>query len=332
MCGLIFVARNDGISANGMVAKRYNNQKSRGSEGFGYVSIKQGKLADYQRSETAKEIESVLTKDTSSAILFHHRMPTSTINHKDASHPILVSRKEWTHDYYVAHNGIISNSDEMKLQHEAQGFKYTTEIVKKTFTLTAWWRNESFNDSEALAVELAKAIETGMDNITIDGSIAVLVLQVEKESKNAVLFYGRNGGNPLVVERAKNFLAVKSEGSGESIVVDMLYSINLTTGAEAVKPFEFGKYKYSGLWSDDLIGYRSETEETDEVDYITLLEEQDRLAKELQLAEVAQNEEKIIAIQNDLYEIATWIEDYELEQAESYQNEAKHKTYAKLPF
>ena len=257
MCGICYVRRLDSKLASKMIEKRYRKQKERGSEGFGYVAICDNIVKVYRRSATEKSIIEKLNEETATEILFHHRFPTSTPNFAEASHPIKVDNEKLSHIYYVVHNGIISNDDELKPQHEAEGYKYTTELVQK-------WRNGGntiqkqimWNDSEALAIELAKDLDgeaLGIPQMT--GSIAFIALQVDKKSKEVTkVFFGRNSGNPLKLETVKGqFIGITSQGSGINIKENTLYTIDNRTNEVEEKAYTIGvTYRYAGYnYTDD---------------------------------------------------------------------------------
>lgn len=249
MCGICFIKRIDGKPASKLVERRYQNQKERGSEGFGYVSIKNGHVENYRRCETEKGIIKRLEAENAEEVLFHHRFPTSTPNFKQSAHPIKVSNAILKYDYYFVHNGIISNDDELKEKHNRLGFKYTTEIEQKyrsegnTIFQTTMW-----NDSESLAIEFALDIEHGKNGIeTVKGSIAFIALQVDKKTKKIVrMFYGRNAGNPLKQEVIKDqFIALTSDGYGSDININRLYSVDYADNKVEDVPYMVGKYAFN---------------------------------------------------------------------------------------
>ncbi len=168
MCGLCFVTRFDGHSAKKKIRKLYFHQKSRGTSGYGYVSVAEGKVGT-ARAIDEKGIMEFLNEEQSNTILFHHRTPTSTPNVVESTHPIEVKNKILEHDYYVAHNGIISNADTLKKKHEGLGFEYTTELEKVWKTKkNHYYKDEViFNDSEALAIEVALVIEGKQDCVQV---------------------------------------------------------------------------------------------------------------------------------------------------------------------
>lgn len=256
MCGIVYTLRMDKKPAKKMVAKRYQKQKHRGSQGFGYVSVKGDRIQDYVKATTEKKILELLDSSESSHLLFHHRYPTSTENFSETAHPIKVSLPTSKYDYYVVHNGVISNDDELKEKHDKEGILYGTEIVQK-------WRSKNhnhviskmtqYNDSECLAIELAKYFdgEGSKDGIPqVRGSIAFIAYKVDRASKKILrVFFARNSGNPLNLEYAKGkHLVLSSEGNGSPILTDTLYCLHLdkvyTDETKCIEniPFKCGTY------------------------------------------------------------------------------------------
>ena len=199
MCGLIYVRRHDNRPAAKSVRKRYEKQKGRGQEGFGYVAIKDSQVVAYERATTEAEIMHKMLKETAPEILFHHRFPTSIPNIEEAAHPIKVEHSSFENQYYVAHNGIISNAYARKTEHEKLGHIYSTEL-KETFRSIATGKLYNgtfsrFNDSEALAIDTACAFET-QTPIGCIGPTAVIGFIVNN-GRVADRFFYRNNSNPL---------------------------------------------------------------------------------------------------------------------------------------
>jgi predicted glutamine amidotransferase len=216
MCGIVYQRREDMRPCSKGVLKRYRKQKDRGEDGFGYVSVSEGGvIEEYKRFQDEKAVKRALERSASSHVLFHHRFPTSTPNLAEAAHPIRVSNKELDFDYYVVHNGVINNGDDYKDEHEALGYKYTTEIETQYRTAKGklFTAEVQYNDSETLAIELARTLEGLQGGVRTKGTIAYIVMQVEKASKKLVAtYYGTNGGNPLTVDRTNGILTIASEG------------------------------------------------------------------------------------------------------------------------
>ena len=154
----------------------------------------------------------------------------------------------------MIHNGIISNADELKVKHNKLGYQYTTEIKKQWITRILTYEQEMFNDSESLAIELARTLEGKQEKSEAEGSIAFVVLQVEKQSNRALaIHYGRNGMSPLVLDNSKDYIAITSEGQGTSVKTNILYTLTLADHSIAEKSMQLGQaedYRQSYDWSD----------------------------------------------------------------------------------
>jgi len=76
MCGIIY-AKNlkDNQPVNNLIKILYQNQKSRGQLGFGFVGMN-SKGIDTYRAISEKEIMQYLNDNQYSEIIFHHRNPT----------------------------------------------------------------------------------------------------------------------------------------------------------------------------------------------------------------------------------------------------------------
>lgn len=258
MCGIVKVRRLDGKKANNKVIHEYNLQKYRGSEGFGFCSIKNGKMRNYVRHTTEKDIFSLLQADDATDIMFHHRFPTSTENIMEASHPIIVKNKELDSIFYVVHNGIITNCQRLKAKHELLGYQYTTVITKYLKTMyNEYCYDSQFNDSESLAIELARYLSGKTSSIETVGSVAFIVLETDRKGNAKKLYYGRNEGNPLTVTLTNKVEVIASVG-GVSIKSNTLYTYNYKTNKTEQKPFQVGSYSlpaYPSTYSSTNWGY-----------------------------------------------------------------------------
>lgn len=262
MCGIVHVKRFDGKSAVKMAERRYRDQKERGTEGFGFVALNKGIVTKYLRSANEKPILDAMGQAIADEVLFHHRNPTSTINCWECAHPIKVSLPSLTYDYYVAHNGVIHNSDELKKEHDKEGIKYTS-------LLRQYWLSEAdnvrsgvtkWNDSESLAIELAKSLDksatSGIANVK--GSIAFLVIKVEKTTgKSVALFWGRNYMSPLQYSKSDEFLVITSTGKGTEVKPHTLYSLEYETGEYKEQSYLVGTAAYQTGYGNGYGGYNS---------------------------------------------------------------------------
>lgn len=241
MCGLITAySRNAKKSASITVVKQYGKQWIRGNDGFGFIAVdlKNGhKIEKYIRKQTEQAIEKQLLKCESNLIMYHHRLPTSTINIPETNHPIKISHPDLPFILYVAHNGIISNADDRQIDHKVNGYNYSTAITvcekvihaNQTYTISGS-KKEKFNDSEALAWDIALVLAGKQKEVKARGSIAFTAIQTDLNGKVTHFHYGRNAFNPLILQTNKNGWLLASEANGKMIDPDVLYTIDLISG------------------------------------------------------------------------------------------------------
>lgn len=242
MCGIVFVKNSNDKKASKKVFKRYQAQSKRGTQGYGAVSIKDGKVDQVYRSEDEKGIR-IIHKDNAPTMLFHHRTPTSTPNLEECTHPIFVTHEELDHDYLVVHNGIISNDTTLKTDFEAKGYIYTTKVCQYYKTKDGYRPNgrEVFNDSESLAIDLAIAIEEGTTKTRAQGSIAFIAIQYRRDTKEVLnVYFGRNDRNPLKLDRTGGGIVLASEGAGEDVEPHKLHKLNMSTNQITSRDFDVG--------------------------------------------------------------------------------------------
>jgi predicted glutamine amidotransferase len=268
MCGIVYAFRTDDKPAAKRVMKRYKRQAARGQDGFGYVAISDDfKVQEYRRFMTEAGVRTGLMGSDAKHVLFHHRFPTSTINIAEAAHPILVKHPELKHSYYIVHNGVISNPDEVKPEHEEMGYKYTTEIngFYKATSGKVYQGQSSYNDSEALAIELARTIEGLQPAVRTRGSIAVMALQCDKTGQNVkALYYGTNGGNPLTITSDEAGIVIASEG-GSQIRSNVMYRTEFESGDTAEVQVPLPSYYSSAVGYG--YNYKPAHDDNEEEDY-----------------------------------------------------------------
>ena len=200
--------------------------------GFGVLEVSADRFKIRRATEAVKALIDV-TRTKSPIIMFHHRQPTGTDNTLEQTHPIKVSHAELQCDYYVMHNGVIHNAvTRNKVHTEELGYAYTTKEEKEetTYNGTSYAsRYRDFNDSEALAIDLARFIEGLETTIKSQGAAAFIILQINKKTqKPQRIFWGTNGRNPLVMYATKDQIELASELPwGEDAAVDTLYSIKI---------------------------------------------------------------------------------------------------------
>lgn len=237
MCGIVYAFNKSDKPASKRVLKRYTKQRNRGEDGFGFVAIDDERnVQSYQRFQNEKQVRKALEKVEARHVLFHHRYPTSTENVPEGAHPIMVKHKELKHTYYVVHNGVISNTKTLKPLHDELGYKYNTAIdtIYRTAKGTMYTGKSQFNDSETLAIELARTIEGLQPSVRATGTIAFIVLQANKAgTKVRSMYYGTNGGNPLTVTDDNYGVVIASEG-GKPITANVVYKKDFATDQFAI--------------------------------------------------------------------------------------------------
>jgi len=252
MCGIF------GTKSYKKLIKKYNKQRARGSEGFGILNVaKNGKVEVIRETDEQKFINQLSKlKDKGGKFCFvHHRFPTSTKNYKSQTHPIKVENKSLEFDYYVLHNGVISNTNELKDHHDKLKFDYSTLLTYKTVMSSFVGKSTSFdydwNDSNSLAIELARFLEGQIKDLTsVKGSFAFIVIQTTKKGVLNKVFVGRNSGNPLMIDEFGSF---GSEIGTSEIVAGKIFELNISNmGLVEVKQFtdNYEKKSYS-------IGFRT---------------------------------------------------------------------------
>ena len=240
MCGIAMGFSKKGKRISKSIMKRYLDQKHRGSQGFGYVAFykdgKGGKIS-VGRSTEEPEIRTQIMNEHSSMIMFHHRFPTSTPNVVEATHPIYVSHDELDYDYFVVHNGVVRNATELRTKHENLKYVYNTVIETELVThhtskktgakyFTSGTKTEKFNDSEALAIEVARLLDGMTSSIDAVGTIAIIAWKINKETGKLVsISYGHNSGNPLTIADTSDSFFLTSMG-GADLPEDILYTLS----------------------------------------------------------------------------------------------------------
>jgi len=251
MCGIVYIKTN-GTPAAPKVWSRYLLQKTRGQQGYGFIALKDGVMMAYERAETEAEIYKLLKDRQESEIIFHHRFPTSTPNYAEVAHPIHITAPILKYDYYFVHNGMVHNDDEMKKEHESLGIRYSTicEEVMMVGRKKKQVVKSCFNDSEALGIDLALAIENNQASLTSESSAAFIILQVEKNAKKAVgLFFGRNL-MPLIWHKTEDTFSLASESGveagkfvGDNIPANILQGFLYAEGKTIEKPLKILSYQ-----------------------------------------------------------------------------------------
>ena len=232
MCGLVgWLSKNQSVSTERVknyVVDQYEDQQSRGTKGYGLLEIKEDGYIDVKRATTEAKMLLDAYMSKVRHLLLHHRSPTSTENFIDQTHPIEVEHDELKHLWYVMHNGCIHNANELKKKHEALGYVYLTEN-KVQYTN---YVGSKFNDSESLAIELARFIEeVGEEGkppvMNTRGGFAFIAVAANKKGKIQKVYLGTNGyGGLNLADNGQGYYFASEEKTGESIPKDTIIQFN----------------------------------------------------------------------------------------------------------
>lgn len=234
MCGLLYIHDRTGKPVNHKLLMRYDEQKKRGREGFGLYD-------GYRivRSTKEQKMLKFLKRKGTDFALFHHRLPTSTPNVKQAAHPFSTKDYFGDNQYILIHNGKIRNAERRKAVHEAMGIQYQSVL-----------QDGSFTDSEALLWDFALKMERGTDMDNIYGDIAFICVKTCK-GKVEKLYFGCNYARPLVIQRTKTELLLASEGEGEKVEADMLFTYNYKENRLTKREMRFYGYDRTQVYRYD---------------------------------------------------------------------------------
>ncbi len=178
----------------------------------------------------------LLKRAKQSEILFHHRFPTSTANVRNACHPFS-TKDEYEHNYVGVHNGVLYNDDIVAKEQMANGISYVSKQP-----------NGCFNDSEVLIYDLADVIEDRKTELSVEGSIAFIVVQLDKQGNRKALYFGRNNGNPLKIKKYKHGFSLTSEGDGINIDPNKLFKYDYETGKFSEKDLTIPYHTYTSSY------------------------------------------------------------------------------------
>jgi len=206
MCGIVYAHSKEPV--NNIILNLFDAQRARGLQGFGLFD---GQEKNIVRETTEEKILKWLVKYESKVLLFHHRFPTSTPNVRASAHPFATKDFFKNTQYILVHNGHITNARGLKLEHEKMGIEYRSEMP-----------DSQFNDSEALLWDVALYLEGRQPDIKAVGAMAWICIKLTK-GKLDKIYFGRNI-NPLNMVRVRDSLALSSEGAGDPITPNTLYT------------------------------------------------------------------------------------------------------------
>lgn len=252
MCGII-TAISKKENVNDKVLAQFQNQISRGTQGFGAVFVNEDQTFKVKRSTDQVKAIVDMNLNESKFIMFHHRYPTSSANLTEQTHPLFISDDDFKHDYLVIHNGVIQNDEELLKEHEGMGFSYKTKYSD--------FNRDKFNDSEGLAIEIARYLEKETTMINVEGSAAFVCLQIDKKKQTVTnVLYGTNGSSPLKVDISDDEIFLSSTGKGIDVPKNTLFNIKVKSLKITESPLVF--YEKEKVSSVPVWSYPVKTEST----------------------------------------------------------------------
>lgn len=217
----------NGSPVNNLVWEQYQKQKARGTEGFGVFD---GRHTVKAALEKRMKRWFKRGKNDTDLLLFHHRYPTSTINVKRAAHPFNTGDYFGATKYVLVHNGVIRNPDDVKKGHDELGITYQSVL-----------QDGSYNDSESLLWDMALTLEGKQEDLKAYGGVAFVCIKLV-DNKPSKLYFGRNYGRPLNLDRSKDSILLSSEGAGAEIKEGQLYTYNYELNRLTHKHFRIPAY------------------------------------------------------------------------------------------
>lgn len=217
MCGIVYIKDLRGRPVNRHVKSRFTEQSARGTQGFGFYMPENNCL--FHNTREGRAIRGLLARP-SPEVLFHHRWPTSTPNTKNTAHPF--ASRGMQYDYIFVHNGVVNNADDLAKAQAKLGITYRSTHTDAEGT--------SFNDSEALMYDLILWLEGKQERPQAKGSIAFVMIRKDKNGQPDRLYFGRNSQSPLVLERNRHRFVVASEGTGDIVQPNKLYTYHYKSG------------------------------------------------------------------------------------------------------
>ncbi len=192
MCGIIGIASNKPVSIN--IVNSLKKLEYRGYDSAGLATLSNNLIDEKKCSGRVEELEKILFKHPSKGNIGigHVRWATHGVPNIINAHP------HSSEEVSVVHNGIIENSDELKKDLEAQGFKFKSQTDTEVITLLVTQLLEKSEPLEAVFKTLKK----------LKGSFALGII-----FKNfSDIIVGARRGSPLAVgySNEENYLGSDS--------------------------------------------------------------------------------------------------------------------------
>ncbi len=184
MCGIIGIASNKPVSIN--IINSLKKLEYRGYDSAGLATLSNNLIDEKKCSGRVNELEKILFKNPSNGNIGigHVRWATHGVPNIINAHP------HSSEEVSVVHNGIIENSDELKKDLEARGFKFKSQTDTEVITIlvTQYLQNSKPLDSVFKTLKKLK------------GSFALGI--IFKNFPNIII--GARRGSPLAVGYSKD--------------------------------------------------------------------------------------------------------------------------------
>ena len=192
MCGIIGIASSKPVSMN--IINSLKKLEYRGYDSAGLATISKNEISEKKCSGRVEELEKILFKTPSDGNLGigHVRWATHGMPNEVNAHP------HSSEIVSVVHNGIIENSDEIKIKLESKGLKFKSQTDTEVITLLI---TEALKDNEPLE-SVFKTLKQ------LKGSFALGI--IFKDFKDIII--GARRGSPLAVgySNKENYLGSDS--------------------------------------------------------------------------------------------------------------------------
>ena len=184
MCGIIGIASNKSVSSN--IINSLKKLEYRGYDSAGLATLKNNVINEKKCSGRVEQLEKILFKAPAEGNLGigHVRWATHGVPNEINAHP------HSTEIVSVVHNGIIENSNDLKLQLENKGIKFKSQTDTEVITLILTEELKNKKPLDAVQETLAK----------LKGSFALGI--IFKDFENMII--GARRGSPLAVGYSKN--------------------------------------------------------------------------------------------------------------------------------
>ena len=184
MCGIIGIASNKPVSIN--IINSLKKLEYRGYDSAGIATLKNNLINEKKCSGRVDELEKILFKSPSDGNIGigHVRWATHGVPSILNAHP------HSSENVSVVHNGIIENSDELKMELESKGLKFKSQTDTEVITVLI---TEALNNNEPLE-SVFKTLNK------LKGSFALGI--IFKDFSDIII--GARRGSPLAVGYSNN--------------------------------------------------------------------------------------------------------------------------------